>query len=72
MNSVERVLHYAHHLEQEAPAIIEDNRPPASWPAEGKIEFDNVVMSYRKDLPPVLKGLSLSVEAGEKIGVVGR
>ncbi|GAA5955029.1 hypothetical protein JCM3765_003165 [Sporobolomyces pararoseus] len=72
MNSVERLLHYGNNLEEEAPAVIEDNRPAESWPAAGAIEFDNVFMSYRPDLPPVLKGLSLSVGAGERIGVVGR
>ncbi|BGP58188.1 hypothetical protein JCM8202v2_005849 [Rhodotorula sphaerocarpa] len=72
LNSVERLLHYANKLDREAPAVIEDNRPPEVWPAGGAVEFKNVVMSYRPDLPPVLKGLSLSVKAGEKIGVVGR
>ncbi|GAA5974663.1 hypothetical protein JCM5350_001237 [Sporobolomyces pararoseus] len=72
MNSVERLLHYGNNLEAEAPAVIEDNRPAESWPASGAIEFDNVFMNYRPDLPPVLKGLSLSVGAGERIGVVGR
>ncbi|GAA5952785.1 hypothetical protein JCM21900_005802 [Sporobolomyces salmonicolor] len=72
MNSIERVLHYAHKLDAEAPAVIEDSRPPQDWPAQGAIKFKNVVMSYRPGLPPVLKGLSLSVGAGERIGVVGR
>lgn len=27
---------------------------------------------YRQDLPEVLKGLSLSIKAGQKIGIVGR
>lgn len=71
-NSVERVIHYADELEQEAPAVVEDSRPPQNWPAQGAIEIKKVVMSYRAGLPPVLKGLSLSVGAGEKIGVVGR
>ncbi|GAA6063571.1 hypothetical protein JCM10212_003150 [Sporobolomyces blumeae] len=72
MNSVERLLHYAKKLEAEAPAVIEDNRPPENWPASGAIDFDKVFMSYRPDLPPVLKGMSLNVGAGERIGVVGR
>ncbi|GAA5994171.1 uncharacterized protein JCM10292_001909 [Rhodotorula paludigena] len=72
LNSVERVLHYAHKLEREAPPVIEDARPPPEWPAGGAIDFKNVVMSYRPDLPPVLKGLSLNIGAGEKVGVVGR
>ncbi|TNY22115.1 P-loop containing nucleoside triphosphate hydrolase protein [Rhodotorula diobovata] len=72
LNSVERVLHYANELDKEAPAVIEDARPPAEWPSGGAIEFKNVEMRYRPDLPPVLKGLSMSVGRGEKIGVVGR
>ncbi|KPV77486.1 uncharacterized protein RHOBADRAFT_24011 [Rhodotorula graminis WP1] len=72
LNSVERVLHYANELDKEAPAVIEDSRPPAEWPSGGAIEFKNVEMRYRPDLPPVLKGLNMSVGRGEKIGVVGR
>lgn len=72
MNSVERIFHYGHELEQEAPEVIDDARPPQDWPARGAINFNNVVMSYRPELPPVLKGLNLSIKAGEKIGVVGR
>ncbi|GAA5893310.1 uncharacterized protein JCM6883_007628 [Sporobolomyces salmoneus] len=72
MNAVERLLHYANHIEAEAPAIVEEKRPAENWPAQGAIEFDKVVMSYRPELPPVLKGMSLSVGAGERIGVVGR
>ncbi|SCZ99314.1 BZ3500_MvSof-1268-A1-R1_Chr7-2g09480 [Microbotryum saponariae] len=72
MNSVERILHYANNLEQEAPSDIEETRPDPSWPAHGAIEFENVFMSYRPELPPVLKGLSLRIEGGQKIGVVGR
>ena len=71
-NSVERLLHYGNQLEAEAPAVIEDSRPPENWPASGAIEFKKVFMSYRPDLPPVLKGMTLSVGAGERIGVVGR
>ena len=32
----------------------------------------DVVLKYRPELPPVLKGLSMSVQGGEKIGIVGR
>lgn len=72
MNSVERLLHYANELEREAPAIIEESRPEKSWPEHGAIQMNKIVMSYRKGLPPVLKGLSLDIKAGEKVGVVGR
>lgn len=59
-------------IEQEAPHEIKDKKPPKEWPARGAIEFKDVVMQYRPGLPFVLKGLSLSIKGGEKVGVVGR
>ncbi|EED80008.1 predicted protein [Postia placenta Mad-698-R] len=74
MSSVERVLEYSRgdRIDQEAPHEIKDHKPVAEWPDRGAIEFNNVVMRYRPGLPFVLKGLSLSIKGGEKIGVVGR
>lgn len=43
-----------------------------TWPYEGKISFNNVKVKYRKNLDNVLKGLNLSINSQEKIGVVGR
>uniref|UniRef100_A0A8H7Y0W3 ABC transporter n=1 Tax=Psilocybe cubensis TaxID=181762 RepID=A0A8H7Y0W3_PSICU len=72
MNSVERIVYYAHGVEQEAPHDIPDKKPPPSWPAEGRLVLKDVVLSYRPELPAVLKGISMNVAAGEKIGIVGR
>ncbi|KIL64510.1 hypothetical protein M378DRAFT_163292 [Amanita muscaria Koide BX008] len=72
MNSVERLAHYATEIEQEPPHELPDAKPPKSWPAEGHVELDKVVLSYRPGLPVVLKGISMSVNGGEKIGIVGR
>ncbi|ORY35691.1 P-loop containing nucleoside triphosphate hydrolase protein [Naematelia encephala] len=72
MVGAERIMYYANELEQEAPHQIEQTKPPANWPSEGRIEFDDVRMRYRPELPDVLKGLSLSVGKAEKVGVVGR
>ncbi|KAH9003061.1 ABC transporter [Lactarius hatsudake] len=72
MNSVERIVYYARDLEQEPPHEIPDRSPPASWPSNGKLEINEAVLKYRPELPLVLKGLSMSVEGGEKIGIVGR
>ncbi|RYQ86554.1 hypothetical protein Ahy_B10g106219 isoform D [Arachis hypogaea] len=71
LNAVERVGTYID-LETEAPRIIETNRPPPGWPTSGLVEFENVVLSYRPELPPVLHGLSFTVLPTEKVGVVGR
>jgi len=39
---------------------------------QGRITFDQVHFRYRPEAPPVLKGVSLDIRAGEVIGVVGR
>ena len=72
MNSVERVIHYAENIEQEPPHEIPEMRPKAPWPAEGRIEIRDVFMKYRPGLPDVLRGLTMDVAPGEKIGIVGR
>ncbi|KAH9003060.1 P-loop containing nucleoside triphosphate hydrolase protein [Lactarius hatsudake] len=72
MNSVERIVYYARDLEQEPPHEIPEHKPPAPWPSNGKLEINEAVLKYRPELPLVLKGLSMSVEGGEKIGIVGR
>ena len=41
-------------------------------PIAGRIEFDQVVFRYRPDAPEVLRGISLVVQPGEVIGIVGR
>ncbi|KAJ6572650.1 P-loop containing nucleoside triphosphate hydrolase protein [Mycena sp. CBHHK59/15] len=72
MNSVERILHYADDIEQEAPHHIEGSKPPPTWPSEGRMEFNDIHLAYRPGLPPVLKGLTMHIAGGEKIGIVGR
>ncbi|KAK0469912.1 ABC transporter, partial [Desarmillaria tabescens] len=72
MNSVERVVHYATEIEQEAPHVLPNSKVPESWPSVGHIELKDVVLSYRTGLPAVLKGITMTVKAGEKIGIVGR
>jgi ABC-type multidrug transport system fused ATPase/permease subunit len=42
------------------------------WPETGAITLQNLKMRYRKDTPMVLKGLSVSIAGGERVGVVGR
>ncbi|KAG0285970.1 hypothetical protein BGZ96_009863 [Linnemannia gamsii] len=71
LNSVERVVEYLD-LEEEPPAIIEGSRPPAGWPCSGEIVIDHLTMRYAPDTPDVIKDISFSIKAGEKVGVVGR
>ncbi|OKL56526.1 hypothetical protein UA08_08261 [Talaromyces atroroseus] len=68
MNAVERVTEYSN-VKTESQDGAD---PPAAWPSEGHLEVNNLVVAYAPDLPPVLKGLTFSVERSERIGVVGR
>ncbi|KAL2155016.1 hypothetical protein VTH82DRAFT_3692 [Thermothelomyces myriococcoides] len=68
MNAAERIVEYT-----EIPTEpLGGQKPPAAWPTEGRIEVNDLVVAYASDLPPVLKGLSFSVNRNERIGVVGR
>ncbi|KAF7365100.1 putative multidrug resistance-associated ABC transporter [Mycena venus] len=75
LNCVERIVEYLY-LPQEPPAIIESYRPPAYWPSTSRKEdlltLENVVVKYAPDLPAVLHGISFSLKAGERVGLVGR
>ena len=74
MTSVERVLEYCA-LDQEPPAQVAPAcQPPAHWPSSGQIVFETFSMSYSKDpyAPVALDRISLTIQAGEKIGIVGR
>lgn len=67
-NAAERVIEYS-----EIETEPEDGKEaPAAWPAEGKIEVDNLSVAYKDGLPPVLKNLNFTVRPGERIGIVGR
>merc|ERR1711871_220590 len=73
MGSVERIDNYIQ-LENEASHHNEgDHRVPADWPRlSGALEFQNVCMRYRQNLPLVLRNVSLKINGGEKVGVCGR
>lgn len=69
MMGVERVLEYRD-LESEQKEIkkVADK----TWPADGRIKFNNVIYRYADDMEPALKGVSFEVLPNEKIGIVGR
>ncbi|KAF3483947.1 multidrug resistance-associated protein 13 [Arthroderma uncinatum] len=68
MNAAERVFEYSN-LEIENQEGLD---APAGWPTEGHLEVSDLVVSYAPELPPVLKGLSFTVEKNQRVGVVGR
>ncbi|KAM5179454.1 ATP-binding cassette sub-family C member 5-like [Mantella aurantiaca] len=70
--SVERINYYIKNLESEETCPVPEKSPSKEWPEKGAITFKNVEMSYRDNLPLVLKNISFSIRPQEKIGIVGR
>lgn len=46
--------------------------PQGLPPIKGKIELQNVTFRYRTDEPEILKNVSLTINAGAAVGIVGR
>lgn len=59
-------------MESEAPSHIPETAPSLNWPREGQIQFHEVEMCYRENLPLVLKKVTFTIKPREKIGIVGR
>jgi ABC-type multidrug transport system fused ATPase/permease subunit len=80
------VLYYSHNIPQEAAMTSDEFDVKAGtsfggtkaihttkeWPESGSVTLSNLQMRYRTETPLVLKGLNVSIGAGERIGVVGR
>ena len=74
MTGVERLMEYSDDKDEEPAWDVpsEDRKLGPSWPKQGKIKITNLSLRYREGLPLVLKGLNLTINAGQKVGVVGR
>nr|GEY45433.1 ABC transporter C family member 14-like [Tanacetum cinerariifolium] len=71
MVSVERIKQFTN-IPSEAEWIKKDNPPPTNWPDHGSLELRDLQVRYRPNTPLVLKGITLNIQGGQKIGVVGR
>lgn len=80
MMSVERVLEYIQlkpepNLKDRGVCLKSRNKEfvalpasiPSCWPDRGCIKFKDVYMRYADDHPPVLKGLNLVIQSGQKV-----
>ncbi|KAJ8130745.1 hypothetical protein O1611_g2887 [Lasiodiplodia mahajangana] len=68
MNAAERILEFAG-VESEPQDGLD---PSAAWPTQGRIVVNGLVVKYSHELPPVLKGITFSIESNERVGIVGR
>jgi ATP-binding cassette, subfamily B, multidrug efflux pump len=64
LDRIERIL-------KTRPQIVDSPNPRVIPSLKGKVVFDDVVFRYHQDLPPVLKHVSLSINPGQTLGVVG-
>ena len=65
-------MEYQSGLPQEAAWQLNNDPETEDWPKEGKINLDNLQVRYREGLELVLKGVSLNIQGGESVGIVGR
>ncbi|KAI9340551.1 P-loop containing nucleoside triphosphate hydrolase protein [Obelidium mucronatum] len=73
MVSVERLNHYAHKLPAEAQRVLPKDGKLDGWPSAGSVEIKRLTIAYEsRPENLVINDISLSIRAGEKIGVVGR
>ncbi|TVU04046.1 hypothetical protein EJB05_50394, partial [Eragrostis curvula] len=71
MIAVERVNQYSN-LPSEAAWEVADRLPSPNWPSQGDIDIKDLKVRYRANTPLILKGMTVRIRSGEKIGVVGR
>uniref|UniRef100_A0ACD5YCW2 Uncharacterized protein n=1 Tax=Avena sativa TaxID=4498 RepID=A0ACD5YCW2_AVESA len=71
MVSIERLKQFTS-IPSETEWRIKDCLPDANWPTKGDINIIDLKVRYRHNTPLVLKGITISILGGEKVGVVGR
>ncbi|GMT32386.1 hypothetical protein PFISCL1PPCAC_23683, partial [Pristionchus fissidentatus] len=73
MTSVERVVYYADNIVNEGSWDTREGTQIApDWPPRGQIDFLNVNLRYQPTLPLALSDVSFTVNAGEKVAIIGR
>lgn len=72
MVSVERALAFSKLPSEPALHGPTDMIKYPEWPSKGQIELDHLTCTYRSDLPPVIRDVSVTMTAGQRIGIVGR
>lgn len=65
INSMERVQEYLDVPKEHSP--LDAKLPDRNWPSNGRVVASNITARYAPSLPEVLKGISLQIEAGEKV-----
>lgn len=68
LTSFERMERYA----STTPELRAGVLPPRDWPERGEVAIRDLEVRYRPDLAPALSGISCTIPAGSRVGIVGR
>lgn len=69
LSSLERIDEYLELPSERLGGV----QPPAYWPSDkGDIVIDHLGARYSPEFPPVLNDVSITIKAGEKVGICGR
>ncbi|XP_053193733.1 multidrug resistance-associated protein 1 [Scomber japonicus] len=69
--AVEKVKEYSD-TKKEAEWKHEASTLPPGWPTEGCIDIRGYGLRYRHDLDLAIRNITIKIDAGEKVGIVGR
>uniref|UniRef100_A0A8C9ZNG8 Multidrug resistance-associated protein 1 n=1 Tax=Sander lucioperca TaxID=283035 RepID=A0A8C9ZNG8_SANLU len=69
--AVERVKEYSD-TEKEAEWKHEPSSLPPGWPTDGCIDIRGLGLRYRHDLDLAIRNITININKGEKVGIVGR
>lgn len=71
--SSERIRSYLSLPREGAPVkALDITLERKGWPVTGEVVITNASLRYRPELPLALRGLSLTVPGGKRVGIVGR
>ncbi|XP_017294825.1 multidrug resistance-associated protein 1 isoform X1 [Kryptolebias marmoratus] len=69
--AVEKVKEYCD-TDKEAEWKHDSSSVPPGWPTEGHIAIKGFGLRYRHDLDLAIRNVTISINGGEKVGIVGR
>ncbi|WP_373997781.1 ABC transporter transmembrane domain-containing protein [Bdellovibrio bacteriovorus] len=72
MTSIERLKFFSNLPAEKDILVNGEEALRLSWPEKGEISIENLKVRYAPHLPLVLKGITFHVEAGTRVGIIGR
>ncbi|PQK15090.1 hypothetical protein BB8028_0005g06060 [Beauveria bassiana] len=72
LNAIDRVLGLASIPSEEEDGEQDGAVSPENWPSHGQVKVRKLGVRYSENLPWTLSNISFSVQAGQRLGIVGR